>query len=279
MTKINNFLNEIDFYLSTLETDKKSKTSIKIAEDFRVIINNNQDLLIKDYNEEKQFNPDFVVLQRKFDNAIQKLNEADDLISTLQQEKQQFILHVDIAQTSINKLENTNIINKNLIDELERLLSKSKQENKEKEIIIKELKTDKKPTELLKKVEDDNLNLKLKCAEYEKLFSEYQLHIIELENKIHTLSTSSSTSPPNQSSKKNPLIYNSNNITTLHDEIMFINQQEEFHKVKKEYKELYDYNRRLKIEVSNLRDELERIYFNQQNDDLCCCPHKSCIIT
>ena len=279
MTKINKFLKEIDFYLSTLQNNKK-KNKTSIAEDIRVIVNNNEDSFTNE--NENQFNPDFVLLKRKLDNAMQKLNEADDLISTLQQEKQQLLLNIDIAHTSIHKFENSNIVNKNLIDELESLLRKANQQNNEKDTVIKELKSeqkDKRPNEILKKIEDENfLKLKLKCAEYEKLFSEYQVQIIELENKIHSLSH---TDEQLVTKKKNkPLLYDSNNIITLHDEIMFINQQEEFHKVKKEYKELYDYNRQLKIEVSNLRDELERIYCNQQNDDLCCClNNKYCIIT
>jgi hypothetical protein len=221
MTKINNFLKEIDVYLSTLQTSKK-KDKTSISEDIRIIINNNKDLFTNE--NEKQFNPDFVLLKRKLDNALQKLNEADDLISTLQQEKQQLLLNIDIAHTSINKFENSNIINKNIIDELETLLRKANQQNNEKDILIKDLKSeqkDKRPNDLLKKIEDENfLNLKLKCAEYEKLFSEYQVQIIELENKIHSLSH---TDEQFLTKKKNkPLDYDSNNIITLHDEIMFI---------------------------------------------------------
>lgn len=263
---MNSFLLEMDFYLCTLESNK-SKTFDKIAEDIRLILNNNKELLTNEID----FKPDLLVLQRKLNNALEKLNDADHQILILNNEKQQLLYDLEIVHTSMTKFENINIVNKNVIDELEHLLQKSKEENNQKENFIKKLKSEKKLNEeKIKKIEDNKVYMKLKCTEYEKLLSEYQMNIIELNQKI-------TTSSPKQFSNNTLYKDTTSNVKSLHDEIMFINQQEEFHKVKKEYKELYDNNRRLLIEVSNLQDELEKLKINKQTEDVCCSKDNFCI--
>lgn len=42
--------------------------------------------------------------------------------------------------------------------------------------------------EKIKKIEDNKVDMKMKCTEYEKLLSEYQMNIIELNQKITTSS-------------------------------------------------------------------------------------------
>lgn len=127
---MNSFLLEMDFYLCTLESNK-SKTFDKIAEDIRLILNNNKELLTNEID----FKPDLLVLQRKLNNALEKLNDADHQILILNNEKQQLLYDLEIVHTSMTKFENINIVNKNVIDELEHLLQKSKEENNQKKIL------------------------------------------------------------------------------------------------------------------------------------------------
>lgn len=285
MKKIHDFLNEIDFFISTIESNKKSKTSLKIAGEFREFVTNNKEWLIDIgtiyEKNETNIHPDFNSLKNKYENVLNKLKDADDQISQLLQDKQMSNLNIEIAHTSIKKLENSLIVNKNIVDELERLLHKSQEENNEKNIIIEELRSEKKPNELIKKIENDNTNLKIKCNEYEKLFNDYQNYISNLESKINSIS------PPHHTNYivDNPLHFDSssNKILTLHEEIMMINKEEEYNQMKKEYKDLCNNNRSLMIQASNLRDELERqnvMNKNKNNDDMCCCLSiNSCIIS
>ena len=269
MKKIHDFLNEIDFFTSTIENNNKSKTSLKIACEFRVLIENNKEWLIelgKIYENETNIHPDFNSLKNKYENVLDKLKDADDQISQLLQDKQMSNLNIEIAHTSIKKLENSLIVNKNIVDELERLLHKSQEKNNEN--IIKEPCSA--PNKLIKKIENDNTNLKIKCNEYEKLFNDYQNYISNLESKINSISP-----PPTNYIVDNPLQFDSssNKILTLHEEIMQINKEEEYNQMKKEYKDLCNNNRSLMLQASNLRDELERqnAMNKNNNDDMCCC--------